>query len=501
MRLSELAAELPGAVVEAGTDYEVRRVVQDSRQAGPGDLFVAVRGLQRDGHDFAAAAAGRGAAVALERPLPLPPQTAVLRVADSRRALAELAAVLLGRPARRLLVLGVTGTDGKTTVTHMAAHVLERCGLSVGLLSTVAHGVPSAPQENASGLTTLGAPEVQEQLASMVRAGLRAAVVEASSHALDQERVAACEFDVVAVTNVGHDHLDYHGSWERYLEAKARLIALCAAAAPKGVPKTAVLNADDPCLGHLVGRPVERRLTWSRRAAEADLVACEVRLDASGSSFSLRFAGEQAPVRLRLVGGFNVANALCAAGLCLALGMFHVEQVAAALSSFPGVRGRLERVDLGQPFAVYVDFAHSASGLATVLSELRALTRGRLLAVFGATARSDHDRPGMGRAASQGADYFVITSDDPLDHDPAAIAAEVESGVVGKRQGRDYEVVLDRRAAIRRALTLARPGDVVLLAGKGHERTMLVAEGPLPWDERAEAEAALVELGLAAGRS
>lgn len=502
MRLSQLAAGVAGASVEAGGGYEVRRVVEDSRHARPGDVFVAVVGLHADGHDFAVAAATRGAAVAVERSLALPPGTAVLRLRDTRSGLAELAAELRGRPARRLLMVGVTGTDGKTTVTHMTAHLLETCGLPAGFLSTVAERAVGGEDPNRSGLSTMGAPALQERLAEMAASGLRAAVVETTSHALTQARVAACDFDAIAVTNVGRDHLDYHGTWQEYLEAKARLIDLCAAAPGKGLPKTAVLNRDDPSYRRLAEHRIERRTSFSLDpAARSSWSALGVTPGETGSTFRLRGPeGAEAGVRLRMAGRFNVANALAAAAVAHALGAFTADRLAAALSSFPGVRGRLEPVDLGQPFRVYVDFAHSASGLASVLGEVRGVTPGRLLAVFGATGRSDHDRPGMGRAAARGSDWFAITTDDPVAEDPAEIASVVEAGVEGRVRGRDYEVLLDRRDAIRRALALARPGDAVVLAGKGHERTMIFGGRSEPWDERAEAEAALRALGFDAPR-
>lgn len=495
MRLSDLAAGVPGARVGAGGDYKVKRVVHDSRGAASGDLFVAVRGLRVDGHEHAAAAAARGAAVALERDVALPPTSAWLRLADTRWGLGELASVLHGRPARRLQVVGVTGTDGKTTVTHMAAHVLEMAGRRAGFLSTVAHRAAGPPEDNLSGQTTMESPEVQAWLARMVAAGADVAVIETTSHALLQGRVAACDFDVAAVTNVRHDHLDYHGSWEEYVLAKGRLLELCAGGFPKGLPKTAVLNREDAAYQRLAGIPITRRLTYAVEG-QADLCAGRVETAPSGSRFQLRHAGEAAEVRLQLPARFNVANALCAAGIGAGLGL-PLEQVAAGLSSFSGVRGRLEPVELGQPFRVYVDFAHSGGALAGALAELRALTDGRVLAVFGTTGRSDHDRPGMGRAAARGADFFVITTDDPVGEDPAELARQVARGAEGRQPGRDYEVELDRRAAIRRALAAARPGDAVLLAGKGHERTMITAAGAEPWDERAEAERALRELGWA----
>ena len=489
MRLADLAAGVPGAVVEAGPDHEVSAVVYDSRRAGPGDLFVAVQGLHSDGHEFATTAAAQGAALAVMRSVPVPPQTPRIRVADTRPALAELAATLLGRPARRLLVAGITGTDGKTTTTHIAGHLLEQAGRRTGTMSTVAFRLGAEETYNQSGQTTTEAPEVQEWLARMVEAGMQAAVVETTSHALVQQRVGACDFDVAAFTNVGIDHLDYHRTWDDYLAAKARLIALCAEAAPKGVPKTAVLNRDDVSWDRLSTADIERR--WSYGIDnQADIRALETWGDANGSRFRILTPVGEAPVELRLPARFNVYNALCAAGVCLALGLT-VEEVAEGLSTFRGVQGRLEPIEMGQDFKVYIDFAHSAGALGSALAELRPFAERRLIVVFGSTARSDHDRPGMGRAAAQGADYFVITTDDPLNEDPAEIARDVQAGVGGRQPGRDYDIVLDRRQAIRRAVAMAQPGDVILLAGKGHERTMLTAAGREPWDERAEAEAAI----------
>jgi UDP-N-acetylmuramoyl-L-alanyl-D-glutamate--2,6-diaminopimelate ligase len=491
MRLAELAADVPGAKIESGSDLEIVRVLQDSRRAGPGDLFVAVPGITVDGHSFAADAAGRGAAVALQRRVTLPSGAAVVLVPSTRTALAELTATLLGRPSRQLRVAGVTVTDGKTTTTHMAAHVLEAAGVRTGSMSTVAFHVGTATDHNESGQTTIEAPDLQAWLARMVAESVEEVVLEVTSHALIQERVGACDFDTVAVTFVGHDHLDYHASWEEYVAAKARLIDLCAGGATKGTPKTAVLNRDDASYELLSARPIERRWTYSLKGS-ADIIAKSLQC-AEVCTFRLVTSAGEAPVDLALPARFNVYNALAAAGLCLASGL-SVEQVAAGLSSFTGVPGRLERVDLGQPFSVYVDFAHSAGSLQSALAALRPLTRGRLITVFGSTARSDHDRPGMGRAAAEGADFFIITTDDPIDEDPAEIARDVAAGADGRVAGRDFDIILDRRAAIRRAVEMAGPGDTVLLAGKGHERSMITATGKEPWDERAVAEEAIRQL-------
>jgi UDP-N-acetylmuramoyl-L-alanyl-D-glutamate--2,6-diaminopimelate ligase len=491
MRLGDLARGA-GAVLEGDGDVDVAGIAYDSRHVASGDLFVAVSGLRVDGHDYASEAVKKGAvAVAVERQVTLPRGVPVLHMVSTRIGLAELAAELHGRPSRRMRLAGVTGTDGKTTVTHMAEHVLQASGIVAGAMSTVSFKVSGREVDNLTGQTTNEAPEVQAWLARMLEGGAQCAVIETTSHALVQERVRACDFDVAAFTNVGHDHLDYHATWGEYLEAKARLIELTASSADKGIEKTAVLNRDDASYQRLVRWPIARRWTYGMTTS-ADIHPLELAITGVGSRFRMRTPMGDTDVTLNVPARFNVYNALCAAGVCLALGA-EVEDVGRGLAAFEGVRGRLEPVDLGQDYRVYIDFAHAAGSLASALAELRPFTRGRLIVVFGSTARSDHDRPGMGRAAAEFSDFFIITTDDPLSEDPAEIARDVQSGAEGKAAGRDYEVVIDRRAAIRRAIELARPGDTVLLAGKGHERAMRTAKGSEPWDERAEAEAAIRE--------
>jgi len=492
MRLAEIAGAIAGARIEGDGDVEITGVAADSRRVKTGDLFVAVAGIHSDGHVFVAeAVAGGAAAIVVERQVDVPAGMPLLIVPSTRTGLADVAAEFYGRPAQKLFVAGVTGTDGKTTTTHMAEHVLLASGMVAGAMSTVAFRVRGTETHNASGQTTTEAPQVQEWLHRMVEAGVRCAVIETTSHALVQERVRAVDFDVAAFTNVGHDHLDYHPTWEDYLEAKARLIDITASSADKGIEKTAVLNRDDVSYEKLAQHPISRRWTYGL-TSNADLHPVEVTMSATGSRFRMRTPLGETEVTLAVPAKFNVYNALCAAGVCLALGV-PVEDVGRGLAGFEGVRGRLERVDLGQEFSVFIDFAHSAGALASALAELRPFTRGRLITVFGSTARSNHDRPGMGRAAADMADFFIITTDDPLTEDPVEIAREVQAGAAGKAPGRDYEIVIDRRAAIRRAIEVAKPGDCVLLAGKGHERTMRMATGSEPWDERQEAEAAIRE--------
>jgi len=492
MRLEDLARGVPGAALEGSGDVEITGIAYDSRRVERSDLFVAVTGINSDGHSYLAEAIAAGAAaVAVDRAVVVPPGTPVLKLPSTRTGLAEVAAEFYGRPSRHLYVAGITGTDGKTTVTHMTEHVLMAASIVAGAMSTVAFSIGGAETDNTSGQTTTEAPQVQEWLRRMADAGVRCAVIETTSHALVQDRVGACDFDVAAFTNVGHDHMDYHATWEDYLEAKTRLIDLAARGADKGIEKTAVLNRDDPSYDRLSRRSISRRWSYGLTTA-SDLHPLDLSMTATGSRFRLKTPLGESEVSLAVPARFNVYNALCAAGVCLAVGV-PVEEIGPGLAGFDGVRGRLERVDLGQDFSVFIDFAHSAGALASALAELRPFTRGRLIAVFGSTARSDHDRPGMGKAAAELSDFFIITTDDPLLEDPAEIARDVQSGVVGKAPGFDYEIVLDRRAAIKRAIEVARPGDSVLLAGKGHERTMQMAAGAEPWDERIEAEAAIRE--------
>jgi UDP-N-acetylmuramyl-tripeptide synthetase len=492
MRLEELVRGVPGATLEGNGDVEITGIAYDSRRVKAGDLFVAVEGLRADGHAFVSDALTRGAAaVAVDREVKVPTGTPLVRMPSTRSGLAEAAAEFFGRPSRRLKVAGMTGTDGKTTTTHMAEHVLQASGVMAGAMSTVSFTVGGRETDNQSGQTTIEAPEVQAWLARMVEAGVEYAVIETTSHALVQERVRATEFDVAAFTNVGHDHLDYHPSWDAYLEAKGRLIDFAANSSDKGIEKTAVLNRDDPSYDRLSRRPIARRWSYGLTTA-SDLHPLDLRVTGTGSQFRLMTPVGETDVNLHVPARFNIYNALCAAGVCLALGV-PIDAVGTGLAGFEGVRGRLEPVELGQEFRVFIDFAHSAGALASALAELRPFTPGRLIVVFGSTARSDHDRPGMGRAAAEFADFFIITTDDPLQQDPVEIARDVQEGVEGKAPGLDYEIVIDRRAAIRRAIELAKPGDCVLLAGKGHERTMRMASGSEPWDERAEAEAAIKE--------
>ena len=499
MKLTELAAHLPGAEIIGPGDAEFSAVEYDSRRVRPGALFVAVPGARADGHDYLQQAAAAGAVALLvqadRRPkwqtLSLPR----LAVPDTRAALAPAAAALFGWPARRLTVVGVTGTDGKTSLSHLIAHLLESAGERVGLMSTAENRAAGRPLADSGRFTTPEAPEVQALLAEMAGAGCRFAVLEATSHGLALHRLDGCEFDLAVMTNVGRDHMDFHRSREEYLAAKGLLFRMLDSAADKGVAKAAVLNADDEAHAYFRSLTRARALTYGLRAP-ADVTAADVRRDGWGSRFLLRTPAGGAEARLGRPGEFNVANALASAAAGLALGL-SLDAVVRGLESWPGAPGRMERLDEGQPFTVVVDFAHAPESLERVLTELRSAGRGRLIAVFGCIGERDRERRyAMGRVAAELADYTYVTDDNPYSEDREAIIAEIVRGLreAGRREGHDFAAVPDRREAIAQALAMAVDEDVVLLAGKGHEREVHLADGSYECDDREVARRVLREL-------
>ncbi len=496
---------LPDARFLGEPPSEVSAVCYDSRLVAPGAVFVAVPGAtprSADGHNFIAIALEKGAVVIVAQADREARWQALagssvpfVVVSDSRRALARIAAAFHVFPARRLVTTGVTGTDGKTTTVHLIAACLEAAGLPVGYLSSVAFQTGAAPELNATHMTTLQSPEVQAMLARMVEGGRRYAVIEASSHGLALNRVDECEFDIAVFTTLSSDHLDFHGDRAAYLAAKGRLFEMLDESVDKGVPKTAVLNADDPASDPLRARTRASVVTYGIDAP-AGLRAESLRLQPLASEFDLVGPFGRLPVRLPLPGRHNVYDALAAAAVAVTLGVAP-EPVRDALAAFRGVPGRMEMIDCGQPFAVIVDIASTPDALRRVLQILRPTTKGRLVAVFGCAGERDRNRrSGMGRAAAELADFTILTNEDPRSEDPDAIIDEIARALLaaGRQEGDDFERVPDRRAAIRRAFALARPGDVVLLAGKGTEQSMVIGDDHVPWDERAVARELLQEL-------
>jgi UDP-N-acetylmuramoyl-L-alanyl-D-glutamate--2,6-diaminopimelate ligase len=466
---------------------EVTSLAYDSRAVASGTLFFAVPGVHVDGHEFAAAAVEAGAiGVVVEREVPgiAVPQLVVDR---TRRALADAADEWFGRPSEWLKVIGVTGTDGKSTVTALTAEMLWACRWHPGQIGTVFTGIFDDLEPNLERSTTPEALELQELLARMVAAGNDSVVMEATSHGLALERTRNCRFDVGVVTTVTSEHLEFHGTLENYRAAKARLVE----EAP-----VAVLNADDPTVGYFRDRARDKVITYGIDNS-ADLRAGDLQADASGTRFHLESPRWHGEVRIGLPGRFNVSNALAALGAIEALGL-DVHHASLALADTAGVPGRMQRVDAGQPFTVIVDYAHTTDSLRKVLEILRPLATGRLIVVFGSAGERDPTkRAPMGRVAAELADLVVVTDEDPRLEDPRAINAEIAEGARsgGSREGETLWVVDDRRDAIHRAIGLAREGDAVLLAGKGHERSIVYGTEQRPWDEAGAAREALADAG------
>ncbi|HEU5330511.1 MAG TPA: UDP-N-acetylmuramoyl-L-alanyl-D-glutamate--2,6-diaminopimelate ligase [Thermomicrobiales bacterium] len=489
-----------GARVLGDVSTSIEEIAYDSRAVGPGTLFVALRGALADGHRYVSQAIERGAvAVLAEEPVGDERVGCTIVVPDSRAALAQAALAFFRQPTRELGLIGVTGTKGKTTVSFLIEALLAGGGQRTGLIGTVDLKVGARRWRNPVHLTTPESLDVQRYLRQMADASTDWAVLETSSHALATHRVDGCAYDIAVITNVTHEHLDFHGTYERYWAAKAALFDRLAATAPKEPPRprAALINLDDAGARAMLGRAAGvRELTYGF-APEADVRAEDVTSSEAGLAFRVRSPWGNLPVRVPLLGDFNVSNVLAATGVALVAGVAPAA-IAAALAGFSGVPGRLQRIDEGQPFLTVVDFAHNPDSLVQVLRLLRTLVPGRLIAVFGSAGERDvAKRALMGAVCADLADFGIFTDEDPRGEDPRAIVEQIAAGAAarGWRENQHYELQPDRRAALARAVALARPGDAVLLAGKGHEQTIEYADRSLPWDEATEARAALRRQG------
>ncbi|NOY98101.1 MAG: UDP-N-acetylmuramoyl-L-alanyl-D-glutamate--2,6-diaminopimelate ligase [Chloroflexi bacterium] len=504
--LSDLFAEFPLKIISGQpADVPLAGVASDSRKVQPGCLFVAMAGGAFDGHRFIPDALENGAvAVVGERPqtdLPVP----YVQVENSRRALAYLAAAFYGCPARKLTMIGVTGTDGKTTTSNILYHILLAAGFKAGLISTVNAVIGGETIDTGFHVTTPDPPDVQRYLAKMVDAGLTHVVLETTSHGWAQHRVDACEFDIGVVTNITHEHLDYHGSYEAYRAAKARLFTSLAETRdkPSGNPRLAVLNRDDASYDHLSRIAPGPQACYGLDAA-ADVRAADVVYSPRGIHFTALGPGFSIPVTSPLVGAYNVSN--CLAALTAAVVGLDVDPETAArgIAAMPGIPGRMERIDLGQAFTAIVDFAHTPNALRVAIQAAREMTEGRVIVAFGSAGLRDREkRRMMAEVSAELADLTVLTAEDPRTESLDGILDEMAAGATSKGgvEGQTFWRVPDRGEAIRFMIQLARPGDLIMACGKGHEQSMCFGETEYPWDDRTAMRAALAEhLGIAGER-
>jgi UDP-N-acetylmuramoyl-L-alanyl-D-glutamate--2,6-diaminopimelate ligase len=486
MRLSELLEALDAPRTSGDVNIRIAGLTQNSRQVLNDYLFVAIRGEKTDGHLFIrdAVEAGATAVVCEEADFPVHGAAKAV-VPDARRALALLADAFYGHPSRALRVVGITGTNGKTTVAYLVRNALARAGINAGLIGTIEYRVDgrTIPAER----TTPDPVLINSLLAEMVARGCGAAVMEVSSHAIDQQRVEAVRFHVAVFTNLTQDHLDYHVDMDRYLEVKARLFAMLDESAAGPTPSRAVINNDDPRAARIIEAARVPVITFGLERP-ADVRAVDIRLRSGGCSFTAVTPQGELPVQMALIGRHNVSNALAALAVGYAFDL-DPAAVADAIAATTRVPGRLEFIENDRGLTVVVDYAHTDDALRNVLTSLREITAGRIITVFGCGGdRDPGKRPKMGAVVNKLSDFSIVTSDNPRSEDPDAIIAQV---LTGYETEDDHLVEPDRRAAIERAVELARPGDTVLIAGKGHETYQQFRNQTIVFDDREVVRAVL----------
>ncbi|MDN5332261.1 MAG: UDP-N-acetylmuramoyl-L-alanyl-D-glutamate--2,6-diaminopimelate ligase [Tepidanaerobacteraceae bacterium] len=467
--------------VRGPKDIDIKNIAYDSRKAEKGSLFVAIQGFKLDGHDFIKEALEKGAtAVIGEKEVDLPDGVLYARVKNSRKALSEASSTFFGRPAEKLKIIGVTGTNGKTTTTYLIKAILDEAGFPTGVVGTV--GIRIKDRLLPSERTTPESLELNRIFAEMLAEGVRYVSMEVSSHSLKLHRVDDVSFEVGVFTNLTQDHLDFHESFEDYYSSKKKLFYLS---------RKAVVNADDSS-GRRLCEELDIPLLTYAIEAKADVKAEDVTIDSSGVTFNVCFDGERKKIVYRVPGKFSVYNSLAAISACLFLGI-DLDTMARALEKVRGVPGRFEPVDEGQNFTVIVDYAHTPDGLENVLNTIKSFVKGKIITVFGAGGDRDRaKRPLMGKVVSEYSDYFIITSDNPRSEDPEAIISDIEKGL---NENSKYEKIVDRRTAIKKAIEMASEGDVVLIAGKGHENYQIIKDKVIPFDDREVAREFLKEKG------
>jgi len=491
MKLGELLRGLPVLKVGADAASEILSLTYNSGDARPGTLFFAIQGEKADGHAYVPQALERGAvAVVSERAAPPELASRWVQVPAIRRALADAGRAFFGHPEQHLQLVGITGTNGKTTTSYLVESVLQAAAVPCGVFGTIEYRMGGKTQTATN--TTPESVDLLSYFAELVKAGGKAAVMEVSSHSLAQERIWGFHFAVAVFTNLTQDHLDYHKDFEHYFQAKRRLFE--GLGTPP--PEWAVINTDDPWGVRLLELPYPNRLTYGLNG-EAQVVAKEVRPSPSGTEAVIATPAGKLRISSALAGRANLANILAAIATGVAMGISDAK-IEEGIASLQAVPGRFERIDEGQPFLVVVDYAHTDDALKNVLKTARELTRHRLIVLFGCGGERDRTkRPRMGEAAGALADFVVLTSDNPRSEDPLLIMADALVGL--QRTGKPYLAEVDRGIAIRRALEEAREGDLVVLAGKGHETYQLLKDGKIDFDDREVARGILREMGY--GRS
>jgi UDP-N-acetylmuramoyl-L-alanyl-D-glutamate--2,6-diaminopimelate ligase len=477
MQLKTLLTAISVRQIIGPPDRSVESIAYDSRRVQRNGLFVALRGEKFDGHDFIEQAIEKGASVIVAEREQKYPRATCVAVENTRTAVADLSAAFYGYPARKLKLVGITGTNGKTTTTFLIQHICEKAGVRCGLIGTVRYQLGERVLPAAR--TTPESLDLQELLAQIVNAGCRAATMEVSSHALALDRTRGLEWDVAVFTNLTQDHLDFHGTMKNYFESKLKLFSKLASQQKKRKP-VAVINIDDRYGEQLVGKiDKSTSLITYGMGARADFRASNYRMEFGGTSYQLDARGKSYLVRIPLIGRFNVANSLAALAAANAMGI-GVREAVLSLGKSPQVPGRLEMVPAKRQFQIFVDYAHTPDALLNVLKTLRELEPRRLIVVFGCGGDRDREkRPLMAQVVDLNADYAIITSDNPRKEDPAAIISQVERGF----RSSHYEKIIDRAEAIARAIALAQPRDIVLIAGKGHETYQEFADHTVPFDD------------------
>jgi UDP-N-acetylmuramoyl-L-alanyl-D-glutamate--2,6-diaminopimelate ligase len=485
VKLRDLFQDLPGVRFSGNGGADILGLAYSSKEVRPGYLFAAIRGEKRDGYEFIEEARERGAAAILsDRPRPLNWTGFWVQTLDVREALALAAAAFYGHPSMKLKVVGITGTKGKTTLTYLLESILQKAGFQVGVIGTVNYRWPNMAQ--AAPRTTPEAPDLERMMSEMAKQGVTYCVIEASSHALDLKRVWGVHFDIAVFTNLSPEHLDYHASMEDYFEAKKKLFFLNAK------KRTAVVNLDDPWGKRLIAELPLTTVSYGLEPA-AIVRADDVRLSETGIKAEVDYPGGQIRICSPLLGKHNLSNILAAVATSLALNI-PAPAIKEGISALKTVPGRLQKVETGLGFQVFIDYAHTEQAIRSLLETIRNLKPHRILLVFGAGGDRDKGkRPRMGEAAASLADLSFITSDNPRSEDPLAIIADIEKGFLDK-PAKNYRIVPDRKEAIFRALTEARRGDTVLIAGKGHETYQVFKDKTVHFDDAEVVRAALKEL-------